>query len=533
MFLFSTSSVYAIENPLNQPNNRYGIHITDESDLNEAAHLVNSNGDWGYVTVVTRDDQMDKNAWQQTFDQMRRLHLIPIVRIATHQVGNNWAVPSSDDAKKWAEFLHSLNWVTKNRYVVLFNEPNRATEWGGRIAPNEYTSVVKAYRDELKRLSDDFFVLPAGLDMSASNSATTRNGKRFFDQMYSADPQVFTYFDGFTSHPYPSQGIESYKEEVSYLEKYGLNQNIPIFITETGWKNDNQNISQEFENAYKNAWSDPRIVAITPFILNYKGKPFEDFSWIDTNGKPLPQYELVKNMKKVNGKPVQINKGEILNDPIPNNLITDSHYLFELKIKNTGQSIWNPGDIKIKLDSSLPSNSISLTQSTQAEPLEESIIPISIQTNKNNKFKIDYEVFYKDEKIINNQSHEVLVLPPTSLNVFAPLAFKASHDASDANLFIYDGNNVVKEVKNIPISNNIFTIKELRDVVPDNLYRVVITKPGYLPRQAYMVLDKEKTVVKFPPMLPLDPDMDGNLTIKDMFKFLNNPSKVLVKLLPI
>lgn len=532
LFLTSFTNTYAIENPLNHPNNPIGIHITDKSDLEDASHLVNSNGDWGYVTVVIRDDQMDKNAWQETFDQMRRLHLIPIIRIATHQVGNNWAVPNPEDARIWAEFLHSLNWVTKNRYVVLFNEPNRASEWGGRISPIEYSQVVKAYRQELKRLSDDFFVLPAGLDMSAQNSTTTRSGERFFDQMYSFDPEVFSYFDGYVSHPYPSQGIDSFKQEISYLEKYKLNQNTPIFITETGWRNSATDIVKEFENAYKLAWRDPRIVAITPFILNYTGKPFEDFSWTKSDGGFTPQYEFVKNMSKTKGLPAQITRAELLDNPLPTNLITDSHYLFELKIKNTGQSIWAPGDIKIKLNSSLSLDTIKISGSSGAEPFQVSIVPISLTTPKNGKVSIKFEVFYKDEKIIDTQINTVELIPPISLKIFTPLAFKMSHDASDANLYIYDDKNVIKEINNLSVTNNTFDIKELYDVVPNKLYRFVVTKPGYLPRQTFGILDKEMTIIKFAPLLPLDPDMDGNLSVGDLIAFIGNPRKVIFKILP-
>lgn len=48
---------------LNTPNNKIGIHlaIPSHEDLSKAAELVNSsNGDWGYVTLVIHEDDLDK-----------------------------------------------------------------------------------------------------------------------------------------------------------------------------------------------------------------------------------------------------------------------------------------------------------------------------------------------------------------------------------------------------------------------------------------------------------------------------------------
>src|SRR4030042_2489042 len=110
IFLFFDKTVFAIENPLSPPNNIFGIHIFDESDLEDASILLNSSGgDWGYVTVVVREDERDVNRWQKVFDRMRLYHLIPIIRIATHQENDGWAKPSFDDIENWNLFLNSLN----------------------------------------------------------------------------------------------------------------------------------------------------------------------------------------------------------------------------------------------------------------------------------------------------------------------------------------------------------------------------------------------------------------------------------------
>lgn len=115
-------------------NNKFGIHVTLGNDLNQAARLVNTNGgDWGYVTVVMPENQRDQAAWQDFFDRCREKHLIPIVRLATHLEGSVWAKPTVSSLPSWADFLDSLNWPVKDRWIVIFNEPNHAKEWGGQI----------------------------------------------------------------------------------------------------------------------------------------------------------------------------------------------------------------------------------------------------------------------------------------------------------------------------------------------------------------------------------------------------------------
>ena len=149
-----TKEALAIYDPLSVPNNKYGIHIVDENDLENAASLVNSTGgDWGYVTMVMRKDDRNLTKWQKIFDQMRSLHLIPLIRLATIMQNDIWQRPDLKEASIWAKYLNNLEWPIKNRYVILFNEPNHAKEWGGIVDPESYANVVASYSAELKKQS--------------------------------------------------------------------------------------------------------------------------------------------------------------------------------------------------------------------------------------------------------------------------------------------------------------------------------------------------------------------------------------------
>ena len=153
-----------------EPNNIYGIHLAQPypEAIKSAAALVNSSGgDWGYVTLVIQENDRDLAKWQGIFDELRENHLIPIIRVATSAVGENWRRPETSDAKNWVDFLDSLNWVVKKRYVILFNEPNHGSEWGGEVDEKSFAEVTMEFAKELKNKNPDFFIMIAGLDASA------------------------------------------------------------------------------------------------------------------------------------------------------------------------------------------------------------------------------------------------------------------------------------------------------------------------------------------------------------------------------
>lgn len=206
VFLFAfRGKALAVYDPLSVANNRFGIHIVNISDLEDAAKLVNSaGGDWGYVTLVITKNDRNTPKWQEVFDKMRGLHLIPIVRIATAPDGENWEKPSFGEIDGWVAFLNSLNWVVKNRYVVIANEVNLGKEWGGEVNPEEYATYLKSFSQKLKVVNSDFFILPAGFDASLKTSKTSLDETVYLRRMLAKEPDVFEAVDGWTSHSYPN-----------------------------------------------------------------------------------------------------------------------------------------------------------------------------------------------------------------------------------------------------------------------------------------------------------------------------------------
>lgn len=308
--------------PTTMPNNVYGIFVINHSDLPDVSRLVNTGGgDWGYVTVVMTEKGINREVWQKFMDDCTRLHLIPIVRIATKFSEDSWEIPKVEDIDSWINFFNSLNWVTENRYIIIGNEPNHAKEWGGIINPSEYAIYLKTFAERLHNASPDYFVLNAGFDQDAPNSKgtlrdkNTMDEKKFIELMQKEIPDIFEFIDGWSSHSYPNpafsgsklgigrRSIRGYEWELGIIKK-----ELPIFITETGWTrggNSEKVIGDSMKYAYENIWSkDKRIVAVTPFILNYQQEPFFDFSWKKSDTDFFPVYSEIQSINKIAGIPV-------------------------------------------------------------------------------------------------------------------------------------------------------------------------------------------------------------------------------------
>lgn len=328
VFQLISGSVYAIYDPLSVPNNKYGIHVADPNDISKAKDLVNTTqGDWGYVTLVIPDNERKPDVWRPVFERMKREHLIPIVRLATHLEGRAWVKPLGSDGPVWADFLNSLPWPTKNRYIVLFNEPNHAKEWGGTVSPNEYADVFTVYAKALRQVSDDFYILPAGLDASAPNSRDTMDEELFLRWMFAQQPDILSGMDGWTSHSYPNPGfsgspyasgrgtIRTFEWELDLLKRLGVVKNLSVFITETGWAHNGnsgmrsrltpEDVRRNIQIASETIWNHPQIAAITPFLFSYQDPLFAMFSWLRlTTREPYPFYLSYQQISKTKGLPL-------------------------------------------------------------------------------------------------------------------------------------------------------------------------------------------------------------------------------------
>lgn len=540
--------VHALYDPLSVPNNQFGIHIADVNDIPDIPVLVNSSGgDWGYVTFVIAENDRDPDKWKKIFNHLRRLHLIPIVRLATYAVGPVWAVPKEDRFGEWVTFLTSLNWPIENRYVVLFNEPNHANEWGGSVDPEGYAQVLVSLGSRLKDASEDFFILPAGLDASASNMNESMNEAEFLKRMIEKNPRVLQIIDGWTSHSYPNPGfsgspyaqvrgsLRSFEWELSYLNSLGLNKTLPVFITETGWAHNQgfgQNghlsvtdVEKNIEIASQNVWRDRRVVAVTPFVFNYQGDPFGQFSWrVKGNHEFYPQYYAYQNISKSQGRPKQQHKFILTSPLVPAVLVSGSTYTLEVDIKNAGQSILRASDgfdlvifDEKSLFSYLPEPLPVL------EPGETGRLTVHLKTPKTEgPFKLEIGLKHNDEKIILEKA-EVLLAAPPSVVVRSRMGWKRNSSSSEVTVLIYDDTTLVHKLTGLTMKDGLVKADGLYNIIPGKKYRTVLLVPGYLPRQTITPLLNGQTKVTVKRLLPLDINADGKFDLSDIVAALMMP----------
>lgn len=324
VFLVFSKPAIAIYDPVSRPNNIFGIHILFTYEIPKAAELINSSGgDWGYVTIPIQYGDRDLDRWQKFMDETARHHVTPIIRIATEGYWANtsvWRKPDDFDIVDFANFLNSLSWPTKNRYVLLFNEVNRFDEWGGDPpAPSEYADFVSYAADAFKTRNEDFFIIAGGLDNASPNDGTKYlDNLVYLRKMHEHNSDVFQKIDGFSSHSYPNpnfsqapslskiEGTSTYKFEVDLVERLS-SRALPVFITETGWNAEvlpQGVISEYLKMSMTEIWgNDPRIVAVTPFILESNGGPFDKFTFLKS-GKFTDYGISYREIPKIKGDPI-------------------------------------------------------------------------------------------------------------------------------------------------------------------------------------------------------------------------------------
>lgn len=565
LLLGSPCPIYAVSDPLSVPNNKHGLHIISATneEIEPTREMVNTNGDWGYITLLIESKDRNESKWQQVFDELRRKHLIPIVRIATEPEGSYWRRPSEGEEHQWAEFLDKLRWPTKNRYVVIYNEPNHATEWGNSVDAKHYARILDKTIAALKQRSADFFVMNAGFDASAPQKIPAYQDQlSFMRQMNEEVPGIFERLDGWSSHSYPNPAfkgsptasgrttIRGYQWEMDILKDFGVNRDLPIFITETGWKRaegktydpslpDADTVAEYYKHAYENAWNDPQIAAVTPFLLNYQDEPFDNFSFKKPNGSSqqnkiikdvlgaeseyYPQYEVLKNMPKTSGRPVQENTVQVIQTNFLKSAVLGETYMINLKVKNTGQSIWNEYEqVKlIALDGAESFNfrEIALPLDKKVEPNGEYTFTFPIKLNYEGTHKL--VLMLEQGGITFNSppiSNEVKVTTPARLTVHTGLKWK-NNPSGEYKLTISSFvNNAV--VKLIIGENGNSELQELKALVPDYSYDFTLERPNYKPKTVRQKIQMGDNFVDFG---ELQPDITSAILRPDIIlQFVGN-----------
>lgn len=531
-------------------NNKFGMHLAQPhlSEFGKVAELVNSNGgDWGYVTVVMQENDRNKQKWQEIFDIMRKSHLIPIVRLATKPEGDQWRRPTKEDTGQWAEFLDSLNWVVKERYVLLFNEPNHGQEWGGETNPENYGTVALEFGKKLKQKNPDFFIMLAGFDASApSSNPNYEDEEIFLRRMFSVSEmsEWETILSGWSSHSYPNpafsgsvwdtgrKSIKAYEWELQLLKELGMKKNLPVFITETGWECRTLSravVATYFQQAFKDVWGpDTRVVAVTPFVFDYPAEPFLGFSWKNPDGGNFyPQYFRVQELAKTLGNPEQLEAGRATLR-IPKELVENSSFSFNLKLKNLGQGIWEKNDGYSLQLNGFSNGEYFFSDLKQVMPFQETEVQLHMKTNSMGKItkkdRVTLSLYRYGKKVIDFESKDLSVVALPTLEFWVSLYPKQKAEGKGFEIQIFDSHeNLIFKKSNLEVKNDFAQAGAIQNIALGEKYRIVILKDYYLPRQVLHTFIRGSNGVKFERMFPLDFNRDGALTWSDIGALIQNP----------
>lgn len=305
LFIVSASSVMA------QTGKVLGIHILHPYELEDAAKLIQPGEEapeeWRYVTIpLSFDDTNKKEEWQQFFDRCRDAKIIPIVRMVTRFEDGSWAVPNRKEITNWIEFTASLRWPTDEKHIIILNEPNHANEFGGRLDPEGFAEVLDFTARWAKSEDKNYVILPGAMDLAATSGGNTLEAFAYLDRMLAHRPEVFSNISAWNSHSYANPGfsaspertdkksLRGFQHELAYLKEKTGQAELRVYITETGWLNTkvtNRWLPAYYEYAYQHVWSDPRVVAVTPFVLRGDPGPFSGFTFIDKNNKKTTHYQ--------------------------------------------------------------------------------------------------------------------------------------------------------------------------------------------------------------------------------------------------
>lgn len=285
-----------------------GIHILNTGEIPQAQQLLQADqtDSWHYVTIpLSLDDIQKHDEWQNFFWEAKKARVIPVVRLVTKFENGSWKVPTKRNITDVIKFLSDLEWPTAERHIIVFNEVNHAKEWGGAIDPDSYAETLRFTSQWAHSEEKNYIVLPAAMDLAATTGGETLEAFAYLDKMYQTDNEIFSYVDVWNSHSYPNPGfsaspertaknsLRGFQYELAYVkEKTG--RDLQTFITETGWAENGATrrwLDEYYKYAAEHVWSDPRVIAVTPFILRGDPGPFSMFTFLDKNNKPTTQYQ--------------------------------------------------------------------------------------------------------------------------------------------------------------------------------------------------------------------------------------------------
>ncbi|NLV73605.1 MAG: hypothetical protein GXY52_02815 [Chloroflexi bacterium] len=275
--------------------------------------------EWSHADLVV------EHAVAQGLTVIARIDMVP-----------EWARPSEttdrylapENYADYARFIEVFvtHFRGRVRYVVIWNEPNLAFEWGYRPPdPAAYAELLKQAYQAAKRADPSIRVLAAGLapTIAPPGDPFGYNDLLYLDELLRAGAGA--YMDGLAAHAYgmtfphddpPAPDMVNFRR-VELLHEVMLRHGLadkPVYITEGGW-NDNPRWTRAVRpyqriaytiGAYEQAraWGWCEAVCLWAFRFPWLQNTYADgYSFVSPAFIPKPIYEEVSRYSA--GKPFE------------------------------------------------------------------------------------------------------------------------------------------------------------------------------------------------------------------------------------
>lgn len=271
---------------------------------------------------------------------------------------------------------------------------------------------------------------------------------------------------------------------------------------------------------------------MTPFVFDYQGDPFLNFSWKLPSAEATeeqafyPQYYTIQSLSKSAGDPEQIDTGSLAID-FPKEFVASSNYHLRLKLKNTGQAIW---DKKDNYELRITGNGAKkityfFSDLKQIKPFEETEVDLYLKTisvSGRNTSKV--VLVKKDKNILETGELNFEIIPLPSLKFKVKFYPKLITEGDQFEIQVFDEKEeLVFKRGGLQVKNGIGYINDVQNVIPGRKYRIVVLNPYYLPRQISIIMKRADNTVQFKRMIPFDFNRDGHLDWEDLNALFQHP----------
>jgi len=292
---------------------------------------------------------------------------------------------------------------------------------------------------------------------------------------------------------------------------HGFTTELPVFITETGWKAgarydlNPDMVAQHMVDAYMDTWlPDPRIVAVTPFVLNYQQDPFLGFSWRQKGDGFYPVYEAIRSLQKKKGQPEFKDQLTLLTH-MPSVVTADSTIMFVIGVRNDGESTINTSEEYQYIIDILPEGMrYTVSDFSTIEPGKQGQLLVTITSpSKGGDYILTPSLAHYSKSTWTMGEWKLRVVPKTALTVIISVLFGALKQHSDLNVQILDSQNrLVFSRSGVKLSNGAIQLDGIANIIVGDQYKVVVSRRGYSPREETIIMQESNNTLKMRPLIP-------------------------------